>query len=293
MKKESQFPQGKYSFGWFLLRRINLLSLDVVAGAVLSGAFAAILSGFQPAITSWFVLGLSVWIFYTLDHLVDAYRLGRAAHTPRHLFVHRNFRVLAAIVLVLSLIDLLLVLFLLDTRVLLFGLALGGAGGIYFLLVHLAGRRSYILLKKEVIVSLIYTAGIWGMPLIQAGHEITAMQLLLPSGFLLLAFMNILLLSYHDHGPDELDGHPTIAVVYGRKRAMQAALVTGVTVILFSSFAFILPFESVLKAGPLIYFLMAGSMICLLLASGRVKNKVFFRLLTELVFWLPGLALLI
>jgi len=54
---------------------INVLSLDVVAGAMVSALFFARI--FKVQILPWGVLalGLTVWTIYTTDHLVDAKRV--------------------------------------------------------------------------------------------------------------------------------------------------------------------------------------------------------------------------
>lgn len=50
---------------------------------------------------SWYVvLPLAVWVIYTGDHLLDAYRLQDQASTPRHRFHHRHFKLLLALAVI-------------------------------------------------------------------------------------------------------------------------------------------------------------------------------------------------
>ena len=63
---------------------INLLSLDVVLGALCSGFFASRIVGAEMEGPYWIVLALTVWIVYMLDHLVDAYRLKAKSSSLRH-----------------------------------------------------------------------------------------------------------------------------------------------------------------------------------------------------------------
>ena len=76
---DARFTGRLFTHAGRLIRFMNILSLDVVAGALLSSAFAAALLEVRPAVPYWMVLGMSVWIIYTADHLVDAYRLGDAS----------------------------------------------------------------------------------------------------------------------------------------------------------------------------------------------------------------------
>ncbi|MEZ5145535.1 MAG: hypothetical protein R2759_00215 [Bacteroidales bacterium] len=61
--------------------------------AILSAAFASRIFSVTPGVAYWFILPIAVWVVYTSDHLVDAYRLKEKAHTPRHLFHHQNFQI--------------------------------------------------------------------------------------------------------------------------------------------------------------------------------------------------------
>ena len=73
-------------------RLAQFLSLDVVLGALFTGMMAAKLLNCPLPLAWWIGFPLSVWIFYTADHLMDAYRLGAQAHTDRHLFHYTYFR---------------------------------------------------------------------------------------------------------------------------------------------------------------------------------------------------------
>ncbi|MEM6805500.1 MAG: prenyltransferase, partial [Bacteroidota bacterium] len=75
----------------------RILSLDVVGGALASTYMAVIYLGVKMPHIFWFALALSVWVIYTADHLLDAYRLKEKAHTERHLFHHYHFQSISTV----------------------------------------------------------------------------------------------------------------------------------------------------------------------------------------------------
>ena len=64
-------------------RLINILSIDVVAGAVCSALFFARLLQVSLLPYGIISLALTVWIIYTADHLLDAKRVEGVATTRR------------------------------------------------------------------------------------------------------------------------------------------------------------------------------------------------------------------
>src|SRR5690606_1730538 len=84
---------------------VNILSLDVAAGAVIGSAFFAHLFGAHVAPIVYVALALTVWVVYTLDHLRDARSIPGVAATDRHRFHQQYFKVLMGLVLLITAID--------------------------------------------------------------------------------------------------------------------------------------------------------------------------------------------
>ncbi|MEM8892840.1 MAG: hypothetical protein AAGD28_32975, partial [Bacteroidota bacterium] len=78
---------------------LRLLSLDVVMGSLCSAYMVVLLLEVEVPLIFWVALPISVWVIYTADHLLDAYRLKDQAHTPRHLFHNTYFRPITAVFL--------------------------------------------------------------------------------------------------------------------------------------------------------------------------------------------------
>ena|SRR5688572_29933788 len=77
--------------GFQFYQYVNILSLDVAAGAVISALFFAQIFNVQIKPYGLLALGLTVWIIYTADHLRDAKKIKHRASTQRHRFHQQYF----------------------------------------------------------------------------------------------------------------------------------------------------------------------------------------------------------
>ncbi len=197
----------------------RILSLDVVLGALASGGMAAKWLNVAMPWVWWIALPLSVWVIYTADHLLDAYRLQGKASTPRHLFHHQFFCPLTwiwggGLISCLTWIP-----YFAPKEMWFFGFAMGGVVLIHLGLVYLIGDRTSLLFIKELGVGGIYSLGVWGAPLVSNwGNWPMATESLLLQ-FFLLALINLLLFSWYEHHIDERDGHTSFVRAIGPQRA--------------------------------------------------------------------------
>lgn len=269
----------------------NMLSVDVALGAVLSGVFVRVIIPFEVHMVYWIILPFSVWVVYTADHLVDAYRLKNSANTERHLFHYRNFKGLLFALVLLSLILLSLVLIYLPTKVFYFGIGIGVFSLLYFFLLHVS--KPSVFLQKEIIVAFIYTAGIWGVPLVLNDFSLNQNQILLLAGFFILVLADILLLSYFEMESDIKDYHQTWTVKYGKKKTKQLIWVLlGLTNII-CFYLLINNSHELEKIAAIIYLLMATFIMGMISFPEKLEKNLLYRYIVEFVFWLPGLILLI
>jgi hypothetical protein len=175
-----------------------LLSIDVALGALGGGWMVACYLDFAMPWSWYVVLPLAVWVIYTGDHLLDAYRLQDQASTPRHRFHHRHFKLLLALAVIAAVTAVTLALLFLGMTGFYFGLGMGGLVIGHLLLVKMVGERSSPWLVKELGVALVYAAGIWGLPLILSGKLGTREGMVPAAQFLLLALSNLLEFSLYE-----------------------------------------------------------------------------------------------
>src|SRR5687768_6879666 len=93
-------------------RLFNLLSLDVVAGAVVSALFFARVFQVEVRLVGLIALGLTVWIIYTADHLRDASKIVGEASTERHRFHQVHYKKLMFLTMIALGLNVVVILFL-------------------------------------------------------------------------------------------------------------------------------------------------------------------------------------
>jgi hypothetical protein len=187
---------------------INLLSIDVAAGAMVSGLFFATIFEVQILPSGLAALGLTVWIIYTTDHLLDAHRLREPASTERHRFHQHFFKQLAFIVVAAVLIDIVLI-FLIRKPILISGLVLAMIVAIYLLV-----QRNLKSLK-ELSATLLYCSGVALPALSLINYSPTPYQAILMIQFGITVLCNLLLFSLLDHSEDIRDRNSSFVTVMG------------------------------------------------------------------------------
>ncbi len=195
---------------------LRLVSLDVVAGAIGSGIMVNRFTGAELEWPFFLLLGLSVWLIYTLDHLLDAHRLRDKASTPRHRFHFRHFRWLSGIWILLAVGTGFLAVWQLSLTGVLFGLGMGGLTILHLLIVKLVGDKTSLFLIKEFGVALVYAGGVWGLPILESGTWDEPLIILSFVQFLLLALTNLLEFSWFEVEIDQQDGHTSFVRALGK-----------------------------------------------------------------------------
>jgi len=261
---------------------INVLSLDVAAGAMICASFFARLMDVAILPQGLISLGLTVWVIYTADHLLDAKKLNQAAATERHRFHQRHFNVLLGVMILAIVVDATQIYFI--RRVVFFsGLWLSLLVAVYFLIQQRFG------FMKELLGSLLYTGGVLLIPLSVKGY-IPGPFILPVLQFGMVAWINLLLFSMIDQWRDEKDHHPSFATTFGQA-------VTGrVLLFLFILSALLSVIQlSLFPSKPLatlILVLMSIFLLFIFLKKKYFEREDRYRLLGDAVFMLPFIYLL-
>lgn len=198
------------------MRLFNLLSLDVVLGAMAGMLFFVHLTGETVGIALYLLLGLTVWTIYTLDHLLDAKSIPGKAMMERHRFHQEHFRSLSVGV-GLSVGSAIFILF---TRpdvsfIILPGLYLSFGMGLLLISIKVTGQKFAWL--KELSTAIFYVAGIsligWELQ-----QEVTYQYVLFQLAYIFLAWLNLLILSFLDEKEDKKSGFGSIfSLLYNPK----------------------------------------------------------------------------
>ncbi|TGK06481.1 prenyltransferase [Leptospira fletcheri] len=203
------FPSNKKDL-WFY---IHVLSLDICLGVSGSGAYAATVTGAKMKWAWWLLLPLSVWVVYTVDHLLDGWRIGTDSVNPRHSFHHKHAKILMFFagsgIVVCGAVSFLF----LREIVFIGGLVLAFAALGHLLLAAWGGIR----MGKEFSVAFIYTLGVWFGPIAVVGFRSWTVVLLL-SLFFGGTVLNLIMNSLMEAELDEKEGQSYLLRIFSREK---------------------------------------------------------------------------
>ncbi|HEY9007560.1 MAG TPA: hypothetical protein VIM75_15585 [Ohtaekwangia sp.] len=259
-----------------LYRLLNLLSVDVAAGAVCSALFFARILNVHILPYGLVALGLSVWIIYTADHLLDAYKIKAPAATERHRFHQKHFRLLALLLLIAVSINGIIILYIRHT-VFVAGLYVGGTVSIYFLI------NRYLKFLKEFFIAIVYTIGVILPSVSVAALPAKEWPWMTIAQFCLTALINLILFSWFDHERDKQDNNISFVTILGEKT-------TRIFIwILFGLAIFITGIH--ISLADIIILLMNVVLLIIFVASRYFAISDRFRLVGDFVFVMPAIYL--
>ncbi len=272
-----------------IYRIVRILSLDILAGVFCGYTFARLILDCECPQLTPVILCLTVWLIYTLDHLLDARALKGKSGKPAYRWHYQNRKILRPALLAAGLATVGLSLVFLPLRVLIFGCIMGGLVAFYTLVQQGMSGSRMIYLFKEGWISIIYTAGIWGVPLLYYGAVPDITVLLTIIIYLLLVLINVLIYSYHDYYTDCRESQQTLATVTGRKTTSHLLRLLILSVLMLIIVAFlILDDQSMWKVN--IILLSMTTLMGLIIAFPRFFSKnVRYGIMADAVFFLPGL----
>ena len=268
-----------YSYG-------QLLSLDVVLGAICSALF---LSSFLEIVLPYSVLSclaLAVWIIYTADHLIDAYKIRKAATSARHTFHQRHFTVLITLVILASGITIYIVVTLIPPNTRIWGLYLGAIVLVYFGI--LVWWKPQSLFFKETMVAAIYTSGIFLGPLSIMSSSVPTRVWPFIIQFWLLALVNLLEFSLFEQEADRSDNQGSLVLKIGLRRTRRLIRICLILLVLSTSplIFYFWPDIYMIKAQVLI-FLMTLALSTLTIFEEYFEHKQRYRKLGDGAFIFP------
>ncbi len=218
-----------------LYRYLNILSLDVVAGAIICSMFVAKVLKVNMPVAVPVALGLAVWVIYTFDHLMDARVSDKALASERHSFHRRHFYLLSSC-MISGLAGIAVLLFIMPPVTVLWGSALGCAVLAYFLMIHLLQFKW--LVHKELMVALIYASGIFTGPLSIYTGQVGLLHVILFLQFVIMALLNLIIFSLYDEEFDRRASFPSLVLSFGESNShlfIKVLLVLEIGLVVFNA----------------------------------------------------------
>ena len=198
-------------------RYINLLSLDVVIGAMAGMLFFVDLLDVQVPIILYLVLGMAVWCIYTLDHLLDARKIVHLASSDRHRFHQQHSKALSLLLATVVLAGFGIITYFEELHFMRWpGLLLAFLMLFWMGILHVLGKKLSWL--KELSTAVFYVAGIALAPFFyNFPNEVPKAFFLLAGGYVFLAAINLYVLSYLDEQHDQRDGFGSALELISKK----------------------------------------------------------------------------
>lgn len=264
-------------------RLFNLLSLDVASGALISALFFARILNVTLLPYGMSSLFLTVWIIYTVDHLLDARRIKGVASSARHRFHQRYAGILLLCIACALVVDLACLLFI-RKSLLMYGIILGAACVVYLALHHRIYRW------KELIIAFFYTIGITIPAVAAAPHKVFVPELVLPAScFFLLALSNLYLFSLYDADEDSRDKLHS-ATLWMSDTTLLRLIVFLLLALVVLVIVYYLVVDNSMAV--ITILLMAAGLAILLSNRPAFKRQAYYRWIGDGVFFLPLFYLL-
>jgi 4-hydroxybenzoate polyprenyltransferase len=272
-----------------VLRIIRLFSLDIVAGAIAALVFSSTVMGTQLHRGYYLIMGITVWLIYTVDHLMDGAKSGGKSEVySRNFFFHNRVPIILAVLLLLV-FDFRLIIYRLDEKIIEFAMGPGIAVMVYLVLNRFYGNSSKWFFIKEVWITIIYTLAIWGGPVIYAGDIISLPQMMIIGSFGLIIFGNVLIYSIYERETDELEGHRSFVSDFGLKTTVNTAVYSTVVSIILALSAVIMLHSDLLYSIPLV--LIATGLLLILSYPGIFGIRQRYGIIADLLLLLFLLVL--
>ncbi|MCX6215336.1 hypothetical protein [Spirosoma sp.] len=276
------------------LRNFYYLSFPVVIGAVLSNRMAARLSDVDPI--HWatpFVLGLVIFIIYTVDRLLDVRKIRTDASsqplTARHAF-HREHAPLLWRMAVAAAVLALALTFFLPERVIRFGMIMGISCAIYVGSVFRLPTRHPVLLLKEPLVAILYTAGVWGSVWVQR-PSVSYIDLVEGIMFLGIAFQNLLLFAVMEQLETPEQPLFSLATAWGLATCKHILRWLTILVVLSAFAICFIVSDRFAQRSALMLSLMSLTLYGIQRYPAYFLKHERYRWLGDSVFWMPILVL--
>lgn len=265
----------------------HLLSLDVVLGAIAGMLFFAHVLSLAMYIEIAIILGLTVWIIYTLDHLMDVKKTTGQPNSLRHDFHFKNEKKLQLLVGITFVLVFILLIFLPSLHfVIIPGIILAATIACSLGLIYFFGKR--IAFMKEFLIATFYVLGIVLAPSTLFEKSIPASFYSLAVLYFLVAWVNLLMLSYLDKESDQEDGFDSVINWIAPKNLIKVILSLGTLGIIFSVYLLLFQ-KSYFNIYTIVLLLML--LIHMVYFLDEKNQKETIRRILEASFLLPFLVL--
>lgn len=251
-------------------------------------AFVAHFMGVEVELSIYVSLFISVWLIYTIDHLIDASRIKHVAQTFRHQFHQKYFKQLTTAWVLMFLSGVLFSVVVLPAETIKVGFIASALVIVHLVLVYLLGTRVSIFIQKELGVAFTYCVGIIVGPL-SMSEGLDGFGYFLMFQIFILALLNLLEFSWFDRKLDKSHGQTSVVRGLGEKVVLEVVFFLFALFVLTLVVAFL--FFPQYGQYELILGLMGGTLFLVFAFQKYFKVRERYRVFGDLVFVFPLLII--
>ncbi len=255
---------------------IHWLSLDVVAGCLVLLSFYGRQYGVDLPVSVYFALGSTVWLIYSIDHLIDTKNLVEPSLKRHQLF--RSYRKsLIAFVIIVSLTALGNLIFL-PPHIIIPGFSIAALCLFYLLYNGVLGRIGL----KEIVIAILFGIAVMIYPIVST-PVLTMVDLLLIIQLIFLAYLNLVLISLIESENDRMDNFDSIIQKLSLVKAKRLWFLVF-SILIISSTGMILYGHFI----PVQLFLLMSSTVLIILLLLRTNGyKGPYHFIADSIFFIP------
>ena len=276
-----------------LYRYFHFLSLDILLGALASSCFAAQLFGGNPGWVWWLTLAMTVWVLYTGDHMLDAWKHRKKVEREMHFFMLKNRKVLRFSLGAVALVDFMLIINLMDRELMKYALVMAGLVLLFYAMRHVFRKNRVLHIPGEIFVLLLYMAGTWLGPAVVFEHSFEVGHGMIALIFAGVLLMNLGVISLYDIKLDSRLGLVSIARALGVKKTKNMLLGSSLAIYLISLLQFLVFGVDRFSQFALILAGMATIYLLVLNFPSRFRKNDYYRLTADAVLFMGFLSLFI
>lgn len=270
----------------------QVLSFDVVLGALSVGLFAVTILDINPIPAWWIILPLAVWTIYTFDHLIDGFKKKGDSNIYRHRFHYRYRKILTLMVVILGAVAVTLSFIYLERQILLLGLGLSLLVVFYLVLVFCQENLRIRYIQKEMFIAVVYVVGIFLAPLFWGKDHHSLFHYFIVGILFLLAWTESVMISFYDYKFDKADGLKSFTQINGQKKTQKYLLSTHLIIAVLLLISLVIADDKIIIVGIIIELTMNSILFALILYPVFFSKSGRFRWIGETVFLLPGFIVL-
>lgn len=274
-------------------RFFHFMSLDIVLGALATSVLAAKLFSANPGWAWWVALAMTVWVLYTGDHLLDAWKHRKSSQREIHSYIFKNKGKLIYILGLVSVADLIVVFNFLDSSMLKAALIMTGAVFLFYAMRHIFRSNSLLFIPGEVFILLIYLCGTWMGPYLARTASPGTGHILVLVMMACVLLLNLGVISLYDVKIDQRLGISTLARTLGRKAVRNLMIATAVMAGIMAFLQFMIEGAERTSQFVLILSGMTALLLWVLLSPSRFRKNEAYRLVCDACLYMGFLSFLI